>query len=120
MRLWPDRTGHRYGGGKGQSRVRRCLACVAFGVMAWPALSAAADNYHEKALIFTYERYEQILPYTMEPETAASPDTLYRLGRQCEDGDGVEKDREKAAAFYRQAAKAGHREAAWRLEEMGE
>ncbi len=61
---------------------------VFFAVALLPAF-AGADSYHEKALFFSYERYEQVLPYTREQEERVSPDS----GEQ--PGGGEEKGKEE-------------------------
>jgi len=56
--------------------IPACMAVAAFGALVSQFLS---DDYHGNALVFTYERYEQILPYTFNPagrEWAGYQDTL--------------------------------------------
>jgi TPR repeat protein len=88
--------------------------CVFF-LMVLLSAFAHADSYHEKSLLFSYERYEQILPYTRNQEEMVSPDIWYQLGVMYEEGRGVEKDPAKAAGFYRRAAEKGHIQAKERL-----
>jgi len=56
--------------------IPACLIVAALGGLAGLVLT---EGYHGNTLVFTYERYEQILPYTFNPagrEWANHPDSL--------------------------------------------
>ncbi|NLC24032.1 MAG: hypothetical protein GX776_06145, partial [Oxalobacter sp.] len=68
-------------------KTRVFLRGGAFFVAALLPAFAGADSYHEKALFFSYERYEQVLPYTRKQEEKVSPDSGEQPGGAEEKGE---------------------------------
>lgn len=76
------------------------------------------DEHAEEAQLFVYEQMNQSMPHPPEAAEAGQARTQYALGKIYRDGQGVEKDVQKAVELFTLAAMQGNSFAAFALGKM--